>query len=580
MASSSNGSASASTSREGLANVTTGALRIAGRPLREIGVLVSGVALGLTLAFPRAEAQPRAGSVAAATENTLSTREAMLQMKAGGNAVDAAVAAALVAGVASPSSSGIGGGGFGLVWLASERKPVLLDFREVAPQRLNAARLEERPLPSAERARLTGVPGEVKGLFELHQRYGKRTWAEVMDGAVRAAEAGFAVSPHLAKALAGGKELAKLDGGIAAVYFAGGKPAASGQLVKNPKLAKTLRRIAAEGPPAFYTGNVAADLVAAAASAAGALALDELETYRTVERAPVHVQWEGYDVYTMPPPSAGGLMVAQILGLFSSRELKKLGFDSGAYQHLVAEGMRASIADRMKYIGDPAFTPIDFEALTSKQRMAERRRRIALDRTHGIPRFSIQEHGTHHLVTADAQGNVVSLTTTVNRSFGAKLSGSTSGVVLNDQLDDFTELEDVRPLGLKESPNRPRAGARPASSMTPTIVTKDGQVVLALGGSGGPTITTNVTQLLLARLVFGKTPEQAVRDRRFYIPTRNAYIFLEKGAPKALAQDLESRGEIVATMPFMGSAVQMIAVENGKKLAASDPRKRGKAEVR
>jgi gamma-glutamyltranspeptidase/glutathione hydrolase len=399
-------------------------------------------------------------------------------------------------------------------------------------------------------------------------------------GAVRAAETGFAVSPHLAKALAGGKELSKLDAGIAAVYFAGGKPAASGSLVKNPKLAATLRRIAAEGPPAFYSGSVAADLVATAETAGGALSAEELERYRTVERTPVHVAWEGYDVYTMPPPSAGGLMLAQILGLFSSAELKKLGYESGAYQHLIAEGMRASIADRMAHIGDPAFTNIDFQSLTSKERMAERRRRIALDRTHGIPRFAIQEHGTHHLVTADEQGNVVSLTTTVNRAFGAKISGALSGVVLNDQLDDFTELEDVRPLGLKQSPNRPRPGARPASSMTPTIVTKDGQVVLALGGSGGPTITTNVTQLLLARLVFKRTPEQAVRDRRFYIPTRNAYLFLEKGAPKSLFEDLESRGEIVATMPFMGSAVQMIAVENGKKLAASDPRKHGKAEVR
>lgn len=542
--------------------------------------LAGSVTLALTLAFPRAEAEPRAAGSAAATENVLSTREAMLQMKRGGNAVDAAVAAALVAGVVSPTSSGIGGGGFGLVWLASEQKPVLLDFREVAPKRLNAARLEERPLPNAERARLVGVPGEVKGLFELHQRHGKRSWAEVVDGAVRAAEKGFAVGPHLAKALAGGKELAQLDAGIAAVYFGGGRPAAAGRLVKNPKLAATLRRIAAEGPPAFYAGSVAADLVATAATAAGALSVDELDAYRAVERAPVHVKWEGYDVYTMPPPSAGGLMVAQILGLYSSAELKKLGFESGAYQHLIAEGMRASIADRMRYIGDPAFTTIDFAALTSKERMAARRRRIALDRTHAIPRFAISEHGTHHLVTADAQGNVVSLTTTVNRSFGAKISGAESGVVLNDQLDDFTELEDVRPLGLKQSPNRPRPGARPASSMTPTIVTKDGQVVLALGGSGGPTITTNVTQLLLARLVFGKTPEQAVRDRRFYIPTRKAYIFLEKGAPKPLVEDLESRGEIVATMPFLGSAVQMIAIENGRKLAASDPRKHGKAEVR
>ncbi|HMJ14580.1 MAG TPA: gamma-glutamyltransferase [Polyangiaceae bacterium] len=551
-----------------------------GKPALQLLVLVSSLTLALTLGWPSTHAEAQPASAAAATENALCTREALLQIKAGGNAVDAAVAAAFVAGVTSPSSSGIGGGGFAMVWLASEQKPVLLDFREVAPQRVDAARLEERPLPNAERGRLIGVPGEVKGLFELHQRYGKRSWADVVGGAVHAAEKGFPVNPHLAKTLASARELAGLDPGLDAVFFAKGHAAAAGALARNPKLAATLRRIAAEGPPAFYAGEVAADLVASAASVQGALTLDELQAYRPIERTPVHVRWEGYDVYTMPPPSAGGLMLAQVLGLFSSAELKKLGLERGAYQHLIAEGMRGAIADRMRYVGDPAFTRIDFAALTSKERMAARRRRIALDLTHAVPRFALPEHGTHHLVTADALGNFVSLTTTVNRAFGAKISGN-SGVVLNDQLDDFTELEDVKPLGITENPNRPRPGARPTSSMTPTIVTKNGSVVLALGGSGGPTISTNVTQLLLARLVFGKTPQQAVSAPRFYIPTRgNSYILLEKGAPKALVEDLESRGEIVGTMPFTGSAVQMIAVENGRKLAASDPRKHGKAEVR
>jgi gamma-glutamyltranspeptidase/glutathione hydrolase len=536
-------------------------------------------ALVLLALGPVARAAIGGGHAAAATENALSTREALAQLKAGGNAVDAAVAAALVAGVASPSSSGIGGGGFAVVWLASERQIKVLDFRETAPRVLDVASLERDELPDSERGDLIGVPGEVKGLFELHQRHGKRSWATVVASAVRHASSGYPVGRHLAATLARSRDLAGLDAGLAQVFFAGNRPAVVGQLVKNPKLGATLSRIAAEGPPAFYSGPIAADLVAAAGSVKSGLSLQDLARYRTVERAPLHVHWEGFDVYTMPPPSAGGLMLAQTLQLFSSRELRQLGHSSGAYRHMIAEALRGATADRMRYIGDPELTQNDLPRLLAKSRMAERRRRIALDRTHLIARFGLEEHGTHHLVTADEAGNFVSLTTTVNRSFGAKVTGPASGVVLNDQLGDFTRQKDVEALGLTSSPNRPRPLARPVSSMTPTIVTKGGEVVLALGGAGGTTIGTNVTQLLLARLVFGQSPLQAVSAPRFYIPTQRASLLLDEGAPRSLIEDLESRGEIVAPMPFKGSAVQMIAVENGRKLAAADPRKHGSALV-
>jgi gamma-glutamyltranspeptidase/glutathione hydrolase len=296
-----------------------------------------------------------------------------------------------------------------------------------------------------------------------------------------------------------------------------------------------------------------------------------------VERKPLHVRWEGYDVYTMPPPSAGGMMLVQTLKLYGKKELERLGLESGAYQHLVAEALRAAVADRMRYLGDPAHLKVDMDELLSDRRMVARRRMIALDRTHGIPRFGLEEHGTHHLVAADAHGNVVSLTTTVNRLFGAKVVAEKSGIVLNDELDDFTANADVAPFNMTESPNRARSGARPVSSMTPTIVVKDNQVVLALGGSGGTTIATNVTQMVLSNLVFGNTPAQALAKRRFYIPTERAFILLEEGSPESLFDDLRARGEIVDLMPFKSSAVQMIAVQNGRKLAAADPRKHGVA---
>ncbi|MCC6900388.1 MAG: gamma-glutamyltransferase [Polyangiaceae bacterium] len=532
----------------------------------------------LSVFAPGAPAQG-AARVAAATENEVATREALAQMRAGGNAVDAAITAALVAGVASPSSSGIGGGGFALVWVAADKKVTTLDFRETAPAAVDAAALEKRPLPPTERGKLTGVPGEVAGLFELHRRHGKRAWKDVVEPAVRLAKTGYAVNAHLASVLAASEKDLRVDTGLGALFFPSGKPAAVGALIKNEKLAAALTKIAAEGAAGFYQGATAADVIAAARAHGGALTQADLDAYKPVERSAVKVSWEGHDVYTMPPPSAGGLMLAQTMRLFSKAELAKHRWNSGAYQHVLAEGMRGAIADRMRFLGDPGHEKVDVEKLIAKERMAARKKTVALDRTHAIARFGLEEHGTHHLVTADAAGNVVTLTTTVNRAFGTKLTGSASGVVLNDELDDFTKRTDVEPLGMKQSPNRPRPGARPVSSMTPTLVVKDGEVVLALGGSGGTAIATNVTQLLLGRLVFGKTPAELVRAPRFYVPTQGASILLEKGAAPSLVDDLKWRGEVVGNMAFTSTGVQMIAIDKGRKLPASDPRKHGSARA-
>jgi gamma-glutamyltranspeptidase/glutathione hydrolase len=542
-----------------------------------VGVILAIGAL-LLVSFPGG-AQVKGQKIAAATENELSTKEALAQMRAGGNAIDAVVTGALVAGVASPTSSGIGGGGFAVVWLANPGKAIVLDFREVAPKGVDAAAFENRPFKAPERGKYAGIPGEVAGLFELHKRYGKRTWKEVVEPAARIAKTGFAVGKHLGGSLVANDKVLRSDPGLARVFYSGGKPAAIGALVKNPELGATLEKIANEGAPGFYQGAVAKDLVATAKVVGGALTEEELSKYQPVERQPLHVKWEGYDIYTMPLPSAGGMMLAQTLALNTKSELEKLGYQSGAYQHVLAEAFRGALADRMRYLGDPAVEKVDLAKLVAPGRMAARKKRIARDRTHALPRFGLEEHGTHHLSVADDAGNVVALTTTVNRTFGSKLTGQSSGVVLNDELDDFTKQKDVAPFGLKQSPNRPRPGARPLSSMTPTIVVKQGQPVLSIGGSGGMTIATNVTQLLLGRLAFGKPPAELVKAPRFYVVPQGATILLERGASAKLQDDLRFRGEVVGTMPFTQSAVQMIAIENGRKLPASDERKHGSARA-
>jgi gamma-glutamyltranspeptidase/glutathione hydrolase len=537
--------------------------------------------IGLLLVAPGGHAGSKPARVAVATESALATREAMAKLDAGGNAVDAIVRAALVAGVVSPSSSGLGGGGFALLWRANAREPYVLDFRETAPAAIDAAAFEQRPFKPEQRARASGVPGELAGLFELQSSFGKRKWADVVLPAARIAQSGFAVNPHMAEALvAPSAKLAATDAGISSVFFPGGHALANGKLTKNPKLGRTLSRLAAQGKTPFYEGEIGRDLIATAQAMGGALAERDLRDYRPARRTPLHVSWEGYDVYTMPAPSAGGLLLGETLGTFSKAELTKFGLNSGAYQHTLAEAMRGALSDRMRFLGDPDFEKLDLGALLDPKRIAARKSRISSERTHALPRFDEREKGTHHLLVVDGEGNAVSLTTTVNGPFGAKVSGANSGVVLNDELDDFTKQKDGAPFGLKESPNRPRAGARPVSSMTPTIVVKDGKVVFAIGGSGGQLIATNVTQLLLARFAFGLTPEQLVHLPRFGVPTSGPSLLLEPGAAQPLIDDLTWRGEVVQVMKENPSGVQVIAVDDAGLSAAADPRKHGSALVK
>jgi len=537
-------------------------------------------AFALVLAAPGGHAQSKAARVAVATENVVSTREGLAELAAGGNAVDAIVRAALVAGIVSPSSSGLGGGGFAMVWRAATREPYVLDFRETAPAAIDAVAFEARPFKPEERARATGVPGELAGLWQLQHDLGKRQWRDVALPAARVAELGFPVSQHLGNAAASPwSKLAATDAGLAGLFFPAGKPIAAGKSLKNPKLARTLRRLALQGKAPFYEGELGRELIATAQAKGGALSASDLRDYHPVSRQAIRVSWEGYDVYTMPLPSAGGLMLAETLGMYSKAELQRLGQGTGAYQHLLAEAMRGAVSDRLRFLGDPDFEKANVATLLEPARLARRRRGISAERTQALPRFQENEHGTHHLLVIDAEGNVASLTTTVNNAFGAKLTAAESGIVLNDELDDFTKAKDVAPFGMTESPNRPRAGARPVSSMTPTLVVRDGKVVFALGGSGGQLIATNVTQLLLARLVFGLPPDALVKLPRFAVPMAGPTLLLEPGAEKSLLDDLAWRGEVTQIMPQNPSAVQMIAVDDGVVSAASDPRKYGSALV-
>jgi gamma-glutamyltranspeptidase/glutathione hydrolase len=555
--------------------------------------------------------RPHVDHFAVATENAAATRVGMEALRSGANAVDAAISVALALGVVQPASSGIGGGGFALVWDASQRKVTALDFREVAPGAIDPAELEYRPKEVIQRGRgrMIGVPGEVAGLAELHRRFGRRSFAEDAAPAVALAERGYATSDHLARLALAYHAHLNYSSPLKALFKPDGYAVGVGRRIVNRDLAATLRRIGAEGPKAFYEGEVAAEIVKAAQATGGSLAMRDLRAYRPIEREPLKVIWEGHTIYTMPPPSAGGLLLAETLGTFGRADLQPLGFGSGSYNHLLAETFRGAIVDRMRAIGDPSFVKTDVAALVSRGRLLDRRAHIAPDRTRVQPKAVIREHGTAHFVVVDAQGNVVSLTSTINDAFGSLVSTETTGIILNDELDDFTTKEAAAmfaasarsadgildgtgaaskiPAASTDSagPNAPRAFARPTSSMTPTMAFRDGLPVLALGGSGGLRIATGVTQALLARMVFGLPVTDCVAVPRVHTPTDEAspVIELDENVSESVVLDLRSRGETVRLGPNY-SAVQMVAINRGpggalSMSAASDPRKGGTALV-
>lgn len=533
----------------------------------------------LVLLAPNGRAARRQIGLGVASEHPLSTRAALEMLADGGNAVDAAAAAALVAGVVNPSSSGIGGGGFVLVHRPGDSEPLVLDFRETAPAALDPLSLERRKFADDERGLLVGVPGEVAGLYELVRRFGRKPWSAVVAPAERVARRGFAVGAHLARTLRESPELRR-DARLSALFFPRGAAAVQGRVVSNEKLGNTLKRIAAEGPSAFYDGSIAAEIVATARQAGSALTATDLRDYRVKERRPLRFDWAEHQIYTMPPPSAGGILLAQTLGMLSREELVRLGHATGAYQHLLAEAFRAALADRLRFAGDPDHVGIDVAKLLDPARLARRRAALSIDRTHALPVLAREDHGTHHLIVADALGFTVSLTTTVNRAFGAQLVTPESGIVLNDELGDFTPTAETDALGIPTRPNAPRALARPVSSMTPTLAFKGGRAVLAVGGSGGMAIPTNVTQVVIGRLAFEKPAEALVRAPRFYVFPRGPTMMLEAGASRALVEDLAFRGERIAVLPSSTSAVQLVTRDATGIQAAADPRKFGRAEVR
>ena len=509
----------------------------------------------------------------------------------GGSAADAQMAMMLVLTLVEPQSSGVGGGGFFIYHDAKTGQVTTIDGREKAP----AAATPDRFLGKDGKPRgfmdvvpgglSVGVPGNIRLMQEVHKRWGKLPWADIFQPAIVLADKGFEVTPVLHNLMNAYADVWKDFPEIRAIYYVDGKPAPVGTIVRNPAYAKLLRDVAARGPDAFYTGANAQAIVKAVTQAPrnqSKMTLADLKAYEAKERPAVCTTYRVYKVCGMGPPSSGATTVFGILGMLEAYDMKAMGKDNVMSWHLLAEAMQLAYADRGQYLGDSDFVDVPVKGLLDKQYLASRRMLISpytvrADYPVGTPPGSeprtasgpVNEHGTTHFVAVDRDGNVATMTSTVESIFGSQLIAN--GFVLNNELTDFTFApeQDGKPVA-----NRVEANKRPLSSMSPTIVYgPDGQVVLALGSAGGKRIIMHVAKTLIGVLDWGLPAEQAIARPNLFFDDQGA-IIEDHAMGKEIAQESAVFGKPIRPENF-GSKVNAVERTPTGWRGAADPRTPG-----
>jgi gamma-glutamyltranspeptidase/glutathione hydrolase len=519
----------------------------------------------------------------------------------GGNAVDAAVATSFALGVSDPYHSGIGGGGFLLIRMASG-EAVALDARETAPV---AATRDMFVAPGvAEDAPRTGplavgVPGLVAGAALALERFGTLPLAQVLEPAIRLAEDGFEIGPrHAAAARAwAGRGMRARFPETARIQL----PATDGEIrpgwrLRQPELAATLRTLAREGPKAFYQGELARAIAAEMARQGGLVTLADLAAYEPRLREPVRGGYRGLEVLSFPPPSSGGVALVQMLAMLEGFDLAARGAGSSASLHVVAEAMKLAFADRAAYLGDPEFVAVPLAALLSPEYAVRQRARInpgwlrkapwhwGRERAIRVagPGLAEEDGGTMHLSVTDAAGNAVAITQTINLTFGSGITVPGTGIVLNDEMDDFA-IAPNRPnaFGLVDTrgANAIAPGKRPLSSMTPTIVLREGRPWFVTGSPGGPRIITTALLTLLNVVDWGMNVQEAVAAPRFHQQWQPDELVVERAVPRDVIEALRARGHAVTVSERDWSSAQAILVDpaSGVHRGGSDPRSDGAA---
>ena len=519
-----------------------------------------------------------------ATEQELASRIGLDILKAGGNAVDAAVGIGFALAVALPNAGNLGGGGFMMVHDAKTGKSVALDFREVAP--LKATRnmyLDDKGNVINGKSLYThyavGAPGTVAGMEHALKKWGTMPLDKVIAPSIALAEKGFPVSETLAKILRQEQKNMGKWPATTEIFWKDGAPLKRGDLLVQKDLAQSMRLIAQQGAKAFYEGAIAQKIAAEMAPHAGAVTLQDLREYKVAEREPVRGTYRGHEVVTMPPPSSGGTHLVQILNMLEQWPLAQWGQNSAQTLHHMAESSKLAYADRSEYLGDPDFVKIPLKGLTSK-RYAEslaktidpNRARPAKEIKPGQPQPYESDQTTHYSVV-DKAGNAVAVTYTLNTNFGSGIVAKGTGILLNNEMDDFAAKPGVaNAYGLVGGDaNAVAAKKRPLSSMTPTLVLKDGKPTLVTGSPGGARIITTVLQTVVNTIDFGNNPAEAAAAPRVHHQWTPDELRVEKGlSPDTLAL-LKQRGHNIAVKPSMGRT-QTIQIRNGMLYGYSDPR--------
>jgi gamma-glutamyltranspeptidase / glutathione hydrolase len=574
-----------------------------------LAILLVLLACGLSAVAARAQLAPPAAQRHMLVASHPAAAAAGLEiLRAGGRAVDAAVAVQAVLSLVEPQSSGIGGGAFLLHWDAARAVLSAWDGRETAPAAAAPGlflRDGGQPMGFLEAAvggRAVGVPGAIRMLEAAHRQGGRLPWAQLFAPAIQLAEEGFEVSPRLAGMVAADAERLRQDPGARALFFLpDGQPVPAGHRLRNPALAATLRAIAEGGADALHRGPIAADVAAAVRRHPnpGLMTTDDLAGYRPIRREAVCGVYRAVTVCGFPPPSSGGIAVLQILGVLGHQDMAALAPRTGGVvaperlaldaAHLLGEAGRIAFADRNRYLADPAQVPVpsrgllDPVYLTVRAQLLDRERAIVPPPRAGNPPWRLgpppaahppqPEHGTAHLSIADASGDVVAMTTTIEANFGSRLM--VRGFLLNNELTDFSFLPEV---GGWPVANRVGPAKRPRSSMAPTIVFgAGGEPVLALGSAGGSRMIGHLAQTLVALIDWGLEPQEAVALPR--VGALDGSLELEAGtAAAALAPALEARGFPVRVGPNT-SGLGVIRIERtpeGRRLAGgADPRREG-----
>ncbi|MBY6224298.1 gamma-glutamyltransferase [Ferrimonas balearica] len=538
--------------------------------------------LTLILLFFTLPANAGKGAIAAPDRYGAETGAAILAQD--GNAVDAAVATAFTLAVTYPEAGNLGGGGFMTLWF--EGNPYFLDYRETAPALAHRdLYLDDQgeviPDLSLVGSQAVGVPGSVMGMWEAHQRFGRLPWAELLAPAIALAEEGFVPGESLYRiqqdALSHFGERTNFARHFGAME--------ADTPFRQPQLAATLKRIAQQGAQEFYQGQTAQLLVAQMARSSGLISLKDLADYRAKWRQPIQFPWRGHTLITAPPPSSGGIALAQLLALKAERhkDFATLSANDAQYVHLVAEIEKRVFADRAEYLGDPDFHPVPVTQLLDPHYLAKRAKEVRVDRL--SPTLSVkpglESHQTTHYSVVDAWGNAVSNTTTLNLEFGSGVVVEGAGFLLNNEMDDFSAKPGVpNAFGVVGGDaNAIAPGKRMLSSMSPSLLVRDGAVELVIGTPGGSTIFTSVFQVISNLYDQGMTPEQAVALPRFHHQLWPANEIRQEPygslAPEVQAE-LKAMGYTLVVQEWNLGDVQVLQRQPNGWRGAADPRGRGR----